>query len=551
MITLSTLTLCLTSLLFLSSPIPTLGGIQLPTIIGNSMVIQRNQPFLLWGTTNTPTSAISVDFQNQNFKTTSDNTGYWSVTLPSSSAQATPQTLTITGDNDSVSIQDIVIGDVYVCSGQSNCELAVDQTVNASVYVANSGTYGSMLRLLQVALENQYDNITSPLTNVTMNIPWSRANPSNTGSMSAMCYYYGLELLATYPDVPIGMIASSWGGTSIEPWMSPESLHSCGEESYTGQETKSFSNPDPGIFSSSTTSLSSGFRGTPTLPSTLYYSMIYPLLTYSLTGFLWYQGESNAGNPVNYSRCFPAMISQWRNDWNSHTNGATDINAPFIFVQLSSWPSGNTNIIATQRYAQTAALALPKVGMVVTADIGDPSGAFHPIHPPFKYELARRAVLWAQNIIYGNTSSPTQGPMPVNVIWDAWNASWGNYHYNYGGNPNNVCSLSSNGFVCGGIRITFDQPIVLKPSYGGVHGYDNGFQLCCGPNTTYGIPATQPVTLTGIRTDDPYTIQLNVTWTYGTPGPKTIYYGWNDYPTMFLYNNYDLPVPPFNITIPY
>jgi hypothetical protein len=249
-------------------------------------------------------------------------------------------------------------------------------------------------------------------------------------------------------------------------------------------------------------------------------------------------GEANAGNPVGYERCFPAMIEQWRTDFRAGSNNATNATAPFIFVQLSSWPAGDNGVIAVQRYAQQAALSLPNVGMVVAADIGDPAGAEHPIHPPWKAEVGRRANLIAQHLLYNQIQFPLQGPVVKNVSFDSWDASWGDFHYGYGGAAN-ACSQ----FLCGGIRVTFDQPITVQSTYGLPYGFVNGFEVFDGPEAN-----VQPATLTGIRTDDPNTLQLNITWIFGNY-PVTLKYGWHDYPSMFVFNSFGQPAPPFNFTI--
>ena len=181
------------------------------------------------------------------------------------------------------------------------------------------------------------------------------------------------------------MIASSWGGTDVQVWMSPAALAKCGGAQRPSNVT---TNPDrigldyllsgggigPGAPATPAPPLP--HAGCPAVPSTLWNSMIAPLLPLRVTGWLWYQGESNAGSPTAYECQFPAKIAQWRSSWPG-ANAST----PYIFVQIAPWPDHDVGMIAGIRHAQLAALELAGVGMVVAADIGDPAGAFHPIHP--------------------------------------------------------------------------------------------------------------------------------------------------------------------------
>lgn len=255
--------------------------------------------------------------------------------------------------------------------------------------------------------------------------------------------------------------------------------------------------------------------------------MVCPFLDFPVAAWLWYQGEANANDPEGYARCFPQMISSWRQHWSV---AGTSPKAPFEFVQLSSWPTSIS--VPTQRYAQMAALNLPAVGMAVSADIGDPASCMHPIHPPFKQEVARRMYFVTENLLYGNSSGAAlNGPAPVSVTVDSYDKSWGTFHL---GTLTNACSS----FKCMGIRVKFNQPINIQQSYGLVHGMADAFVL-------ESDGGTQPVTMNGLLDD--YTLQLNVTGIYGNP--KTLYYGWDNYPNMPLFNKFQQPVVPFNASL--
>jgi hypothetical protein len=270
-----------------------------------------------------------------------------------------------------------------------------------------------------------------------------------------------------------------------------------------------------------------------------------------------------------------AMVQDWRQSWAKV--GAAP-NLPFLFAQISAWPTGATGhtgqMIPIFRVAVEKTLTdLPRVGMVVSADIADPAGSYHPIHPPWKAELARRAWLWADNEIYKNTSSPLSGPRVVSATWDQWD-DWGDYHHGTGSNSY-VCSSKCPGatcWTCAGVRVRFDQPIKLRHFYqmdapaATEHIYDftkggiSGFEVWSA-NATDGysdLSWWQPTALTNLVDD--YTVQLNLTWiepqnnrsrlVNSRPTPRVLKYAWHEYPSaMPIINAFGLPAGPFNITI--
>lgn len=175
-----------------------------------------------------------------------------------------------------------------------------------------------------------------------------------------------------------------------------------------------------------------------------------------------------------------------------------------------------------------------QVGMAVTADFGDAGSPFHPIHPPWKAEVGRRTALVGLNIVYGHVDFPRSGPQLVAVHADAWQPSWGDYHLGFG---SGVCSGA---FLCLGLRLVFDQPLVLDETFGRLHGFPTGFELFFGSEF-------QPAVLTGLANE--HTVQLNATWVY-SGAPNELRYGWHDYPIMLLSNTLGQPVGPFNLTLP-
>jgi hypothetical protein len=555
--------------------------------------------------------------------TASTSDGTWACELPAKDASGEPAEVTVSSSSgESITLTDVLIGDVFFCSGQSNMQLSVLQTMNGPEEAANASAWADMLRSVYVALDDSYFNVSEPQEDFIPSWAWARTTSDKAGDVSAVCFYHAKELLrassssssssllvgASGGVVPIGIISSSWGGTAIQPWMPEEAIAQCSDDdsraakkmTTTKKNSKakagrrgvtSNTNPDPGLGFGGHRSGGGGGAGdclVPCVDSTLYNSMVAPFTHLPVAGWLWYQGEANVGSADSYACLFPAMIDGWRKAWSANTAGAQDAiaaaaAAPFVFAQVSSWPNGGDNsAIPLLRESQEAPLfSLANVAMAVAADIGDPASAFHPIHPPYKQELARRMALQTtriQSSINDNKNKnknknkrlsrtngasasndvidddddddvliiPSGGPRPVSVVVDNWNESWGDYHVGYGGNGNNYCSM----FSCLGVRVTFDQPVAARSSYGLQYGFgEGGFELLsaldCGSECDF-----QPAVFTGILDSDARTVQLNVTWVY-SEAPLALRYAWRDYPNMPLTNGapFDLPAPPFRMSL--
>jgi sialate O-acetylesterase len=547
------------------------GNLVLPSYFSSSMVLQQNEDVEFWGISSSPQEHIAVTFDTKEFDTIADDNGKFQVILPGRPASLTTYTITVQekGVNSTTTLHDIVFGEVYVCSGQSNMQLGVSATFNQAEEIAKSSTHGKGLRIMLVESAPEYYNISTPQENVSLSLPWGHPSPSRytqkdgsefvpVAGMSAVCYYYGVEMTKKNTSIPVGLIASSWGGTRIQVWMDQMTLKSCGGVS------KAHENPSKPVFEAESflmnTLIDLGV-GPPNMDATLWNSMIFPFLKLKLSGILWYQGESNSNEPELYSRCFPAMISQWRQYWNAP-------NLPFLFVQISAWPNHDAGIITGIRYAQLSALKLDFVEMVVAADIADPAGSYHPIHPPWKQEVGRRLALLGDKLCRGETNIPGAGPNVVNVVFDPWNLSWGNYHH---GVASGICqTTTTTGWYCGGIRVKFDQKITLRSPYGLQYGMGDGggFSLWNDvsgegiPGATSAgsrqlksnacldcskCPCSQPLEVVGVL-EDGYTLQLNTTFVSGKIG--YLKYAFKDYPTMIVYDTvYGRPARPFNLSL--
>ena len=297
-------------LLFAAATATASAKILFPSHIASSMVVQRGEPFELQGI-DTPNSKLTATFLSTKYTATADVGGKFSITLPAQKATTAPTSVAVASSSGSTAVlADILFGDVFVSSGQSNMELTVAWCYDYAKFVRESPQVGAILRIAEVALLPEYYNTTEPQTNLTMMIPWSRAAPTNIAGMSAIAYFTALEMVRANPSVPIGAIASSWGGTAQEPWMPPEAFTACSWGEQLGQDR----NGDPGLYSADRHPSLELAAGPPSIHSTLWNSMIAPLLPLRISGWYWYQGESNVGQPC-FSRCFPAMITAWREQW--------------------------------------------------------------------------------------------------------------------------------------------------------------------------------------------------------------------------------------------
>jgi sialate O-acetylesterase len=372
--------------------------IKLPSLLSDGMVVQQNLPSHFWGMA-MPGERVTVSFRGEEKSATADALGHWSLFLSPSKAGG-PFEATITGMN-TLTLHDIYVGDVWVASGQSNMEFPLERSSNgeAEIPLANF----PQIHLLEVkktfADSPQED---APMTG------WRACTPETVRQFSAVAYYFA-KTIHSKEKVPIGVIASYWGGTQAESWTSMTALasdasltplfkvygkmmedraDSLRREKLESAEVEAARakglpipkvpwHPDPRMWT----------------PSELFNSMIAPLTPFPIRGVIWYQGESNsiiARAPYLYERQFQTLIQDWRARW-----GIGDF--PFLFVQISSFTSTPEEDWPTIREGQRKALALRNTGMAVTIDIGDPDD----VHPLNKIDVANRLSLIARATVHG------------------------------------------------------------------------------------------------------------------------------------------------------
>ncbi|MHB1033872.1 MAG: sialate O-acetylesterase [Pirellulales bacterium] len=321
----------------------------------DGMVLQRDLPVPVWGTADDG-EQVTVRFQGQEASATAKD-GKWMVRLGKLQGGG-PAEMTIQGKN-TIQIKDVLVGEVWLCGGQSNMEMAVVSAADAKKVIAESAD--AKIRLFTVPRRGS----DKPESNVVGR--WSPCGPDTVGGFSAVGYFFGRDLRKAL-DVPVGLISSNVGGTAAEQWTSREKLESI-------QELK-------GLLENKAS-------------CKLYNAMIAPLAPYALRGAIWYQGESNAGRAYQYRVLFPAMIANWRELW-----GQGDF--AFLCVQLAPFmpivQEPTESAWAELREAQLlTALNFPKTGMAVITDVGDEKD----IHPKQKAPVGARLALAARGIAYG------------------------------------------------------------------------------------------------------------------------------------------------------
>lgn len=396
----------LAAVLFLSV-LQAAADVKLPAIISDNMVLQQKAEVAIWGWAD-PGEKIEVQGDWQWFqkeKTVADENGRWQVKLKTPSAGG-PHTVTVKGNNRIV-IQNVLIGEVWLGSGQSNMEMKLSSTANANEEIAAAKF--PRIRLFTVprtVSQAPADNCSGA---------WVECSAETVPGFSAVAYYFAKKIHSEL-NVPVGMIHSSWGGTPAEAW-TPEKTLAAEPEFDPVLKTWKQELADYPVKQAEyekalkvweKENVEQQQRGgkpvrKPTAPrgpenprcfSVLYNGMIHPLIPYTLKGAIWYQGESNAGRAYQYRKLFPAMITSWRILW-----GQGDF--PFYFVQLANYQKTKADPVddnwAELREAQTMTLLLPKTGMAVTIDIGDEKT----IHPLNKKEVGERLARWALAKDYG------------------------------------------------------------------------------------------------------------------------------------------------------
>lgn len=502
--------------------------VKLPAVFGNGMVLQRDTNLPVWGKAD-PGEQVTVAVADQKATTKADKTGKWIVRLKPLKVGG-PLEVTVQGKN-TIKLTDVLVGDVWVCSGQSNMQFQVRSANNAEKDIA--GANFPRIRLFQVK------RVVAQVPRDDCEGSWSHCTPQTVPSFSAVGFFFGREVHKRL-GVPIGLIHTSWGGTPAEAWTErsfleahPETLpilarwmrvlERYSEELKRHEERMAAWREAVKKARAAKKQPPRPPRGPagprhPHYPSGLYNAMVAPLVPFAIKGAIWYQGESNAGRAYQYRVLFPAMIQSWRKAW-----GQGDF--PFLFVQLANFrgvdPEPRDNPWPELREAQQMTLSLPKTGMAVIIDIGAASN----IHPRnkqtvgYRLALAGLKVAYGQNIVY---SGPVYASMTIE------------------GNKARVKFKSVGG---GLVALPFKDPVLPNgPTLAKRFGRD-----------IKGLRPESEVLGFAIAGQDKKFVWAKariegdavVVWSEKVAKPVAVRYAWENNPICNLYNKEGLPASPF------
>jgi sialate O-acetylesterase len=473
--------------------------IKLPAIISDHMILQQQSKAALWGWAQ-PGEKITVKtgWSPNAITTVADANGKWMVYVPTAKAGG-PYTINFSGSN-SIEVKDVLLGEVWLASGQSNMEFFIGKT--------SSSSYTSVINHDEVMKDAEHPEIrTIDVPNKVADEPltdfkgaWKLCSSKTIDSFSAVAYFFAREINKA-TGYPVGIVNATWGGTPAESWTKKEVLQSDPDLNAIltryqqqlavfpeeNEKYKTALNKWRADTSKKKGSAPAAPMG-PThnkSPYKLYNGMIVPIEPYTIKGVIWYQGESNAERAFQYRKLFPAMIANWRSDWKNPK-------LPFYFVQISPHRSQNAEIRDAQLYVLHT---VPYTGMAVTTDNGDSLD----IHPRNKELVGKRLSLWALKNEYGKKDIVTSGPL--------------------------YKSMKVEGSR---IRIRFDS--------------DKGLMAKDGDLKEFTIAGADGVFVPANAKIDGTTV---VVWSDSVKDPKAVRFAWKDVPHPNLYNGAGLPASPF------
>ncbi|XP_021349269.1 sialate O-acetylesterase-like isoform X3 [Mizuhopecten yessoensis] len=382
---------------------------------GDHMVLQKAPKHaVIWGYNPYTNVFIDVSVDKQTIQAFVDTRGMWRAILDPIEGPG-PYTITARGSAGEITLTDVLFGDVWLCSGQSNMQFSVSQGYNASAEIKDADNFPN----IRVFTANQISS-NKPLSDFdaanSIKEPWSVASSSAIGSgawkyFSAVCWLYGKYLYQKL-GYPVGLVNTCWGGTPVEAWSSPDALAKCGLDN--GPVASNGGEPSYSRMSSF------GNYGGPQNATILWNAMINPLLNMTIYGAIWYQGENNARNPSTYNCTFPSMISDWRAKFHS-SHGQNDPSFPFGFVMLGAYQPSMTvqSGFPDLRWHQTADFGfvpnkkMENVFMSNAMDLPDFTSPYGPIHTQDKQDVAQRLVQGSLAVAYHHKDIVYQAPLPT------------------------------------------------------------------------------------------------------------------------------------------
>jgi sialate O-acetylesterase len=510
-------TFAFTALIIVGLPFTLSAEVRLPAVIGDHMIVQQDKPVAVWGWA-AKSEPVTVLFNGQEKRAVADADGKWRVVFDPLKAAGSPLEMTVRGAKDpAIIVKDILVGEVWLCSGQSNMEMSMSWLPNPAPDALKADHPG--MRLFHVPKR------TSDRPKDDVDAKWELCAPDSVRTFSAVGYYFGLELHKRL-GIPIGLIESAWGGTDIEPWTPPAGFAAVPEvkplldkqeakyaeyrdalakalpawETWVRETKKALAAKAPVPLEPA-----HGFPedpyDNPQAPTTLYNAMIHALTPFAIRGAIWYQGENNRNDGLLYEKKMEALISGWREVWKLG-------DFPFYYVQLAPYnypynretPSGDVPDFLRLPLiweAQSNALRIPNTGMAVITDIT----SLNDIHPTNKVDVGYRLSLWARAMTYGETTLIHSGPLYRSMTVDG-----------------NLVRLSFD-HVGGGLITNDGQPL-------------KWFEIAGEDRIFYKAEAEIAGNTVVVRSSR-------------VPGPKAVRFGWHQLAVPNLANKEGLPASPF------
>jgi len=477
--------------------------VRLPKVLSDHVVLQRDSPIHIWGWAD-PGEQVTVSLLSSKQIATTDDLGKWSVYLAPRPAGG-PYSVSVQGTN-TITISDVLIGDVWFASGQSNMQMPLNGFPNSAVLkngaeeIANSNQ--PQIRLLRVhdrASDHPLPDLADP------DEVWTLCTPETAGNFSAVAYFFGREI-QQQEKVPVGLIDDTWGGTPVRAWISLDSLtadsslmpvfRDWSEMADTTADVPAMrareKREDDAARQAGKTVPDHSWHPNPLswAPAYLYNGMVAPLTDFPIKGAIWYQGETDSAisRAPMYAREFSTMIDDWRGKW-------AEGDFPFFFAQISSFTSTEFEKWGIIRDAQRRTLSLANTGMAVTLDVGEA----HNVHPPDKQTVGHRLALAARNVAYGEHVEDS-GPLFRQATSDGAN-----------------------------MRVWFDHSEGLTAKGGTLTGFE-----VAGSDHKF-VPAGASIDGANIVVSAP---QVKI--------PVYVRYAWANFSTANLYNSAGLPASTFS-----
>jgi len=375
-------------------------GLSFAPLFTDHMVLQRDKPIVVWGTAK-PHAKVLIRFDDEEVQLLANKAGDWKATLKPRPAGGA-FLMSIRTNNKLVELNDVLVGEVWVCAGQSNMEFTINETLYEPE-VIEAEKY-PLIRHLKI---NRGASL-SP-TVVANCGAWTASTDQNTSTFSAAAYFFAKALVDRY-HMPVGIINTTWGGTRIESWISYEGMaQSELFEDYADVFRKNQASAIAVVPQKTTKRATRAAAVDQNVGATIFNAMVSPVTGFSMRGVLWYQGESNVERAYAYRYLFPLLIQDWRRAWGE--------DFPFLFVQLPNWAAegGNSNTGSTWaelRESQSMALQLPNTGMAVAIDIGETND----LHPKNKMDVGKRLAREALRVAYGEAVKPAGTTRPAFIF---------------------------------------------------------------------------------------------------------------------------------------